>query len=245
MRPKIEFDLNLIKKYEKVKPPFYTTYPTGGEWSNDFNSDDYLRALEEALPQGREVPMALYVHIPFCAKLCYFCFCITIITNDRNKINSFTDYLFARLTCCASSSRKEHPSEGKGNPSRRRHLTHLTRPEFDAMIDKLKQLADVNHLDEFALEIDLVPCRKKTCRTISARINRISFGIQDFEPKVQKAINRIHSPELISSFITPDLRKCSVNFDLIYGLPQQTRESLKSTIQEEEDGAGPDLTLQL
>ena len=100
------------------------------------------------------------------------------------------------------------------------------------MIDKLKQLADVNHLDEFALEIDLVPCRKKTCRTISARINRISFGIQDFEPKVQKAINRIHSPELISSFITPDLRKCSVNFDLIYGLPQQTRESLKSTIQE-------------
>lgn len=230
----IELDVGLIKKYEKEKSPYYTTYPTGGEWGNDFSSEDYLKALEQTLPKNREVPMALYIHIPFCKRLCYFCFCITYITGNREQINKFTKYIFREIEMLNEFFKKnsiipevKEIHLGGGTP------TYLTKDEFDQLIEKLQLLADVNNLDEFALEIDPRTVTKDDMGYyFSKGINRISFGIQDFDPHVQKAVNRVHSPELISELIPQEVRKFSVNFDLIYGLPFQTRKTFRNTIEE-------------
>ena len=230
----IELDVNLIKKYEKEKSPYYTTYPTGGEWTNSFTAEDYLTALKETLPKNKEIPMALYVHIPFCKRLCYFCFCITYITGNREQINKFTKYLFREIEMLNDFFKNnsiipkvKEIHLGGGTP------TYLTKEEFDGLIEKLKLLADVHNLNEFALEIDPRTVTKEDMSYyFSKGINRISFGIQDFDPNVQQAINRVHAPDLIQELITPEVRKSSVNFDLIYGLPFQTRETLRNTLKE-------------
>ena len=230
----IELDIDLIKKYEKEKSPYYTTYPTGGEWNSMFIAEDYLTALEETLPKNEEVPMALYVHVPFCKKLCYFCFCITYITDNREQISKFTKYLFREIKMLSEFFKKKSiiPKVkeihlGGGTP------TYLTKDEFNELIKNLQLLADVNNLDEFALEIDPRTVTKEDMNYyFSKGINRISFGIQDFDPRVQQSINRVHAPELIKELIVPEVRKYSVNFDLIYGLPFQTRETFRNTINE-------------
>ena len=230
----IELDVGLIKKYEKEKSPYYTTYPTGGEWNNDFTAENYIAALEEALPKNKEVPMALYVHIPFCKRLCYFCFCITYITGNREQINKFTKYIFREIEMLDEFFKKnsiipkvKEIHLGGGTP------TYLTKDEFDKLIEKLQLLADVHNLNEFALEIDPRTVTKDDMRYyFSKGINRISFGIQDFDHRVQQSVNRVHSPELIQELITPEARKSSVNFDIIYGLPFQTRETFRNTIEE-------------
>ena len=230
----IELDIDLIKKYEKERSPYYTTYPTGGEWINSFTADNYVKSLEETIPKNEEVPMALYVHIPFCKKLCYFCFCITYITGNREQINKFTKYLFREIEMLHDVFKKnsivpkiKEIHLGGGTP------TYLTKEEFDQLIQKLQLLADVYNLDEFTLEIDPRTVTKEDMSYyFSKGINRISFGIQDFDPQVQKAVNRMHAPKLISELISKEVRKCSVNFDLIYGLPFQTRETFRNTIEE-------------
>lgn len=234
--PKVEIEFNnsLIKKYEKVKSPYYTTYPTGGEWSENFSHQDYSDALKQSLPKNTEVPMALYVHIPFCKRLCYFCFCITYITADRQQIHKFTEYLFREIEMLHNFFKENSiiPKVkdihlGGGTP------TYLTREKFDQLIEKLKLLANINELDEFALEIDpRTVTQDDMAYYYKKGINRISFGIQDFDPRVQQAVNRVHPPELIRELIAPELRKWSVNFDLIYGLPLQTIETLRNTIGE-------------
>lgn len=228
----IELDVNLIKKYEKVKSPYYTTYPTGGEWTNSFTTEDYINALDETLPKNEKVPMALYVHIPFCKRLCYFCFCITTITNNREQINKFTKYLFKEINMLNNFFKESSIIPdireihlGGGTP------TYLTRQEFDELIDNLKLLVDIENLDEFAMEIDPRTVTKEDMVYYYGKgISRISFGIQDFDYKVQKAVNRVHPPEMIKELI--DVKKCSVNFDLIYGLPFQTRETFRKTMEE-------------
>jgi len=236
-KAEIELDIDLIRKYEKVRSPYYTTYPTGGEWSNQFSEEGYIQALKEMLPKNEDVPLALYVHIPFCKKLCYFCFCITYITGNREQINKFTKYLFREIEMLAEFFKKNSIKPkvkeihlGGGTP------TYLTKEEFDQLIGKLQLLCDLHKLDEFVMEIDPRTVTKEDMPYYFDKgINRISFGIQDFDPEVQKAVNRVHPPEMIQKLITPELRKCSVNFDLIYGLPHQTRETFKKTIEAVEE----------
>lgn len=229
----VELDLDLIRKYEKVKSPYYTTYPTGGEWHKDFSPKDYLAALEETFPKGSKVPLDLYVHIPFCEKLCYFCFCITYITVNRETIQGFTRYLFREIDMLRSffdrrgiipDVREIHL--GGGTP------TYLTREEFDAMIAKLGTLADLSHIEQLALEIDPRSVKPEDMSYfLDKGASRISFGIQDFDPRVMKAVNRVNPPEMIRDLLAvPGVRQHSVSFDLIYGLPYQTRETLRKTL---------------
>jgi oxygen-independent coproporphyrinogen-3 oxidase len=223
----------LIEKYS-VQGPYYTSYPTGRQWTNDFGPEDFTGGLRELLASDPNVPLSLYLHIPFCKRRCRFCFCFAEATRDRAKIDEFLKVLFEEIrlvkrlfdTLGARPNIREIHLGG-GSPS------YLDIEQLKTLIERLRLLVDVESLDEFTLETDAITVTRDkllACRDLG--ISRISFGIQDFDEKVQQAIGRVQSPQLIAELMTPDVRRSfrSINFDLMYGLPLQTRASFGETI---------------
>ena len=225
--------VNLINKYD-VSCPYYTSYPTLSEWSNDFLYPDYLKGLKD-LCSSADLPLLLYIHFPFCAKQCYYCICNSTVTLDRTKIQKFLNYLFREIDLL-SDFFKRHSYIPK---FKRIHLgggspTLLEIDEFELLVEKLKSLVDITRLDEFAIEVDVHTTNHEKLKCYHENgVNRISLGIQDFNFNVQKAVNRVISPESVDELLSPEIRKCfkSINFDLLYGLPLQTRKSFKNTIE--------------
>ena len=225
--------INLIKKYN-VQGPYYTNYPTGKVWSDDFNAADYKKALGDMIREQEKSPLTLYIHFPYCVRLCNFCFCYTKITKDRVKINKFLHDLYKEIHVlkklfndydCMPDFKEIHL--GGGSPS------YMNEDEFVQLINEIHSLVDIQGLDEFTIEIDAINVTKDKLKLYHDNgINRISFGIQDFDPHVQDAIGRVQSPRLLEDLLAPDTRGLfkSVNFDLMYGLPFQTRESFKNTL---------------
>lgn len=222
----------LVAKYS-ANGPYYTSYPTGKRWRDDFSAQEYRGALGELTRSG--VPLSLYVHFPFCVRRCRFCFCYTSVTADRGRIKGFLETLkleidllsrFFRQQGIAPDIRELHL--GGGSPS------FLEPGEFLYLMEMLSTLTDTRALSEFTMEMDAITVDAAKLRLfVDHGVNRVSFGIQDFNPGVQRAIGRVQSPELIAGLLSPELR-CrlkSVNFDLMYGLPRQTRESFRQTIE--------------
>lgn len=215
---------------------YYTSYPSLGQWSNDFGHAEYENALKDFFTgEGKNAPLHLYLHIPFCAKLCWYCICNIVITNDRDKIQFFLDYMLREIDLLRGfferNGLKPRINEihfGGGTPS------HLDNGQFTQLVDRLSTLVDFKALDEVTMEIDPRTTTQDNLRHYASKgVSRISFGIQDFDPEVQKAINRVQPPEMIDALLTPEIRGLfsGVNFDLLYGLPLQTRESLRNTIE--------------
>jgi oxygen-independent coproporphyrinogen-3 oxidase len=225
---------DLIKKYD-VSCPYYTSYPTLSEWSNDFTVQDYTGSLSDLCTNSKSVPLYLYVHFPFCATQCYYCICNSMITHDRAKIKHFLSYLLREIDLLYGFFKKysfipniKRIHIGGGSP------TFMDIKEFELLVDKLKSIVNINNLDEFTVEVAMNTANKEKLNHYYEKgVNRLSLGIQDFDPNVQNAVNRVHSPELVEELLSPEIRKCfkSINFDLLYGLPLQTRESFKSTIE--------------
>lgn len=225
--------LNLIEKYD-VQGPYYTNYPSGKAWSDDFNAIDYKKALEDTITEEGGSPLSLYIHFPYCVRLCNFCFCYTKITKDNTKINRFLSDLYKEIHILKKlfdghnyipNIKEIHL--GGGSPS------YMNDYEFRQLINEIHSLVDIQKLDEFTIEIDAINVNKDKLKLYhDSGINRISFGIQDFDPHVQNAIGRIQSPLLLKELLDPEIRKLfkSVNFDLMYGLPLQTRESFDKTL---------------
>jgi len=229
-----DINRNLIEKYNQ-SCPYYTSYPTLSEWSSDFTSRDYIAGLTDLCTKGAEVPLYLYIHFPFCVKQCFYCICNSIVTHDRIKIKNFLDYLFYEIDLLRAFFEKnlyipniKKIHLGGGSP------TFMEVEEFDRLIEGLKTIVDFKNLDEFNIEVDTNTTSQEKLKYYHEKgVNRISLGIQDFEPKVQKAVNRIQSPELVEKLLSPGIRRNfeSVNFDLLYGLPFQNTESFKRTIE--------------
>ncbi len=227
-------DEGLVEKYSVVCP-YYTSYPTLSEWSYDFTSRDFVAGLKNLCAEGGEVPVLLYIHFPFCKKRCYFCICNSVITRGQEKIREFLSHLFREIDLLNMFFEKHSYSLnvkrihlGGGSPS------FMGIEEFGMLVGKLKTMVDFNNLDEFAVEVDSgTITREKLVCYYEKGVDRISFGIQDFDTKVQKAVNRVHSPELVEDLLPPGIRRRfkGVNFDLLYGLPLQSRESFGKTIE--------------
>jgi len=215
-----------------VPGSYYTAYPPTGVWSKGFDHYHYIGALKEAFSKRLDLPLQLYIHFPFCKTQCWYCQCIQVITKSETKIKKSVEYLtkeidllinFFNSIGVAPNFKEIHL--GGGSPS------YMGEEEFDMLINKLLSFININNLSEFAIEIDPRTVSKEKMKYYHGKgINRISFGIQDLDPVVQGAINRIQPIELVEELLeTRGLFSC-VNFDLIYGLPLQTRESFKSTI---------------
>lgn len=225
--------INLIKKYD-VKGPYYTSYPTGKVWSEKFGAVDYKKALKDMMRESKRVPLSLYIHFPFCVRLCNFCFCYTKITKDRNNIDNFMQALYKEIRILKDFFAKNDyvPNIreihlGGGSPS------YMNEIEFRQLVNEIRSLVDPHSLDEFTIEIDAITVTHDKLKLYHDNgINRISFGIQDFDSNVQEAIGRIQSPQLLEKLLAPEIRKSfvSVNFDLMYGLPLQTRASFSKTL---------------
>ncbi len=218
---------NLVKKYDS-SAYMYTEYPHKSFWSEEFGENDYKESLNLLSSHKENDPMMMYVHIPYCTQPCFFCTCHFKVTRDHEKIKNYLKTLSQEidLLCDFFDKNSINPRFvemhlGGGSP------TILNEEEFDYLIEKTNNLVNIKNLEEFAIEIDpRAVDRERMLYYHQKGINRISFEIQDFDINVQEAINRVQSPELVKDLITPDIRNLfrhGINFDVIYGLPLQTK----------------------
>jgi oxygen-independent coproporphyrinogen III oxidase len=215
----------------------YTEYPHKKFWKKSFGNKQYRSALSTAIVSDKENSTLLYVHLPYCQELCWFCTCHVAITNNYDKVVQYQELLFKEIDLLiqhfqASPTQPKFKEIhlGGGSP------TFLKEAEFDALVKQLNKLVDIDTLQEFSIEIDPRRVDQDRMKYYQKKgINRISFGIQDFDINVQKSINRIQPVELIENLLTPNIRSLfpkGVNFDIICGLPHQTPATVRATAEE-------------
>jgi oxygen-independent coproporphyrinogen-3 oxidase len=223
-------DIELLKKYDRPGPR-YTSYPPAPAFSKDFGPDDYKDAIIENNRENPTNVLSLYFHIPFCDTLCYFCGCNMLVTHNRATIRKYLDYLKREVEMVCeflSSGRKVTQLHwGGGTPS------YLNPDEIKELGDFINERFEFVDDPEVGVEIDprgLTYEHMKAFREVG--FNRISMGVQDFDPRVQKAVNRIQPEEITRQAIdwARELGFKSINLDLIYGLPFQTVESFGKTL---------------
>lgn len=221
------FDQALLKKYN-TSGPRYTSYPTALEFSDTFTNQDFVSAIQNSINPD----LSLYLHIPFCHSLCYYCGCNKIVTRQKQKADIYLDYLSKEIInraklCTNKTIRQLH--FGGGTPS------YLSQQQLTRIIGLLKKQFKFADDIEMSIEIDPREIELELVDHLySLGFNRISIGVQDTNAKVQQAINRPQSFEFIQQIINraKSLGFDSVNIDLIYGLPHQTEQSFEQTLRD-------------
>ncbi len=226
----IEFDTQLIKKYD-IAGPRYTSYPTAVQFSEDFSEADYRQQAEKSNRSGRE--LSLYFHLPFCDTICYYCACNKVITKDRSKADPYLSTLHREIAMQAElfdRSRKVNQLHwGGGTP------TFISHGQMRELMDVTRQHFNLHDDDsgEYSIEIDPREVSRESIELLrDIGFNRMSLGVQDFNPDVQKAVNRIQSEQQTLDALN-SARECgfkSISTDLIYGLPLQTPDSFNNTL---------------
>ncbi len=223
----VKFDIDLILKYAKPAPR-YTSYPTAQE----FHSIDEVQWKEKIIKSNeRKTPLSLYFHIPFCESACHFCGCNVIITRRKEVVEPYLEHLIKEMDLVKSlldPSRKVVQLHwGGGTPN------YLNNEQTVLLMNAIKERFEFGENPEVSIEIDPRHVDKERIFLLrEIGFNRVSFGIQDFNPKVQQAVNRIQPEEMIFN-VMEWIREAgfeSVNIDLIYGLPYQTLETFSETI---------------
>lgn len=218
-----------LKRYA-APVPRYTSYPTAPHFSSEIGSGQYGEWLQNLPPQSH---LSLYMHIPYCDQLCWYCGCNTKATQKYEPIHGYVDVLLAEMDLVGKAIGKgriaDHIHFGGGSPS-------ILHPEDIVRIgEKLHSLVGFDDNIEFAVEVDPRSMPEDRIEAFAqAGVNRVSVGVQDFAPQVQVAINRMQSFERTKSVIE-GFRKHgvkSVNIDLVYGLPYQTRDTVRKTIEQ-------------
>lgn len=237
--------LELVEKYNRPGPR-YTSYPPAPHFSVDFGADDFLAQLRErtsrgsgrggvevaATPSARQTSeLSLYVHLPFCRSLCYYCGCHMLVTARRERIDEYVQYLKLEIDLIAKELAEANTVVqlhwGGGTP------TYLSPPQIGELMTHLRRRFDFAPKAEISLEAD--PRGLTTAHLQAAResgFTRLSLGVQDFDERVQKAINREQSIEMVES-VTETARRLGfsgINYDLIYGLPHQSVAGFSETI---------------
>ena len=219
------WDQALIEKYN-YSGPRYTSYPTALEFNEQFTEKDFISATN-CYPKR---PLSLYIHIPFCHKLCYFCGCNKLVTRQTHKVTRYLDILDIEITKQAELFKDRIVTQmhwGGGTP------TFLTDDEISRLITSIKQHFNFAQDAELSIEIDPREISPQTIDHLAKLgFNRLSMGIQDFNHEIQNLINREQDENLIRSLITQARKNHfrSISLDLIYGLPKQTVESFTETL---------------
>ncbi|HEY4468163.1 MAG TPA: oxygen-independent coproporphyrinogen III oxidase [Klebsiella sp.] len=224
--PLIDWDLALIQKYN-YSGPRYTSYPTALEFSPEFGAAEFNAAVAR-YPQR---PLSLYVHIPFCHKLCYFCGCNKIVTRQQHKADQYLDVLEQEIIHRAPlfSGRKVNQLHwGGGTP------TYLNKAQISRLMGLLHRYFNFNADAEISIEVDPREIELDVLDHLRIEgFNRLSMGVQDFNKEVQRLVNREQDEAFIFALLNHarDIGFTSTNIDLIYGLPKQTPQSFAYTLQ--------------
>jgi len=227
----ITISKEIIQKFD-IPGPRYTSYPTAPNWTDEVGDGVYkdkLRLLGQS-----NTTLSLYIHIPFCETMCTFCACSVVIRKNETKVgDEYLNYLFKEIDlihqCIGSKKKIRQLHWGGGTP------TFLDEEQMKRLMQKIDENFEIDYNDEIAIEIDPRTINQDKLKTLKRiGFNRISLGVQDFDEKVQEGINRIQPFSLVEQCKRwcRELKFSSVNFDLIYGLPGQTTENFRDTIDQ-------------
>ncbi len=225
------WDKDLIHRYNHSGPR-YTSYPTAVQFDSSFDIQKYHQNAQTSASSIK--PLSLYFHIPFCSHVCYYCACNKIVTKHRDRSNIYLEYLFREIEMQSAlyshEQRVEQLHFGGGTP------TFLSREQITDLMGHISQHFQLTHSDTADYSIELDPREvdwpmMSTLRDLG--FNRISMGVQDLNPIVQKAVNRVQPESMIQSVLDASRAMAfrSVHMDLIYGLPFQTTNSFMETIE--------------
>jgi len=228
----IVFDEALIRRFD-INGPRYTSYPTADRFGPEFESEAYRRQLEQRRDNpGNRRPFSLYFHLPFCTTICYYCACNKIITKDHGRSAKYLKYLGRELALQTSfldpqDNAVEQLHWGGGTPT---FLSHDEMRQLMAMTRRHFRLLDGG---EYSIEVDPRKVDRATVDLLAELgFNRMSLGVQDFDERVQQAVNRIQSEE--ETFAVIDAARAngfkSISIDLIYGLPKQSVAGFDRTL---------------
>ncbi|HNW01868.1 MAG TPA: oxygen-independent coproporphyrinogen III oxidase [Burkholderiaceae bacterium] len=223
---------DLLRRYD-VAGPRYTSYPTADRFVEAFGADEYAQALTQRRSgaAAMALPLSLYVHIPFCESLCYYCACNKIITKHHDRATPYLRYLsrevdlhVERIGLGQTISQLHF---GGGSP------TFLSDDELRELMGMLRRNFTFAPGGEYSIEVDPRTVDASRLDTLAELgFNRLSFGVQDFDPAVQKAVHRVQPAEQVFALVEAARARGfeSINVDLIYGLPQQSPESFDRTL---------------
>ena len=228
-----EINADLLRRFD-VAGPRYTSYPTADRFVEAFDASHYRQALVQRASGsvvGGAPPLSLYIHLPFCESVCYFCACNKVITKHHERAAEYLQALYMEMDLTVAQL-------GRGATLSQLHLgggspTFLSDAELGELMQGLRQRFRLAAGMEMAIEVDprtVTHARLQALRELG--FNRLSFGVQDFDPAVQKAVHRVQSLEMVSGLMSAarELGFESTNVDLIYGLPLQTPESFARTV---------------
>lgn len=227
----LDWNADLISRFDETGPR-YTSYPPANHFHEEVGPGDLWKAIERGNQQQR--PISLYLHIPFCRHVCFYCACHRVVTADTHKVNQYVQDMkheIQRLSLAVDNQRPVVQMHwGGGTP------TYLDDADIADLMTWLAQHFNIQDSadHDYAIEVDprtVTPDRLAFLRHVG--FNRISFGVQDLEPDVQVAINRVQSPSMIRSVMEGARRAGfkTINVDLIYGLPRQTAATLSTTLE--------------
>ena len=231
MTSAVRFDPELVRRHDRLGPR-YTSYPTAVQFHEGFGEREY-RAAAQASNTDADRPLSLYVHIPFCSSPCFYCGCNKVVTRSVERADVYLERLDREVALQASLFARSRPIEqlhfGGGTP------TFLTHSQLESVVASLDRHFGLNNdsLREYSIEIDPRTVGFETLALLRALgFNRMSVGVQDCDPDVQRAVNRFQPPEEILRVIQQarQLGFGSVSVDLIYGLPLQTLGSFERTL---------------
>ncbi|MGK9475436.1 oxygen-independent coproporphyrinogen III oxidase [Melioribacter sp. OK-6-Me] len=225
-----DINLDLIKKYDRPGPR-YTSYPTAPHFNESFKAENFIDEVIRTNNQDNPPYLSLYYHIPFCDTLCYFCGCNMIVTRNRDRIKKYINYVKNEIDLLRTYIKPDRKviqlHWGGGTP------THLNPDEIEDFIGYINSNFEMLPEAEKGCEIDPRGLTKEHLEALRyGGFNRISMGVQDFNEKVQKAVNRIQPEDMTRQVVNwvRELGFQSINLDLIYGLPFQTLETFESTV---------------
>lgn len=228
---------DILKKYHQDLVFNYSEYPTKDHWNFDYKDVDFKSSILHWFPQNQDKKIFFYVHIPFCEQLCWFCTCSKFITSDYSRVSEYLKYLHKEIDLLFDFLQKNNIKLnvgtvffGGGSP------TILSKEDLAHLVTKLRRLFSWENVEFFTIETD--PRRVDADRLLFNHevcgANRISFGMQDLDPEVQRRVNRIQPAELFHSLLTDRVRSVykEIAVDLLIGLPGQTVESMRKTCVE-------------
>ena len=230
------FDASLITKYD-LSGPRYTSYPTADRFVEAFGEKEYCHWLTRRTVEGGGLglsrPLSLYVHLPFCRSICYYCACNKIITKDHGRSAKYIKYLGKELALAAALVDGSHDVVqlhfGGGTP------TFLSDDEMRHLMGQIRQHFNLLPSGEFSIEVDPRWLSRETVKLLAELgLNRMSIGVQDFDPRVQAAVNRIQTLDETRAVIDAarEFGFKSISLDLIYGLPHQNVISFNRTLDD-------------
>ena len=226
----LEVDLDLIRRMDR-NGPRYTSYPTADRFVEAFDAETYKSWVARRNIGGIRRALSIYVHLPFCSTICFYCACNKVVTRDRGKGDKYLEYLFREIDMqgplFAEDPLVEQMHWGGGTP------TFFTMPQLESLWGRLRRHFSMAKDGEYSIEVDPRSVDAAGMHALRAMgFNRVSLGVQDFDPDVQRAVNRVQS-EAQTLEVMAAARSAgfaSVNVDLIYGLPKQNAASFNRTL---------------